>query len=154
MILSVVIKSTRSVTEEQWAELREAILTLPAVKPDYMWQPVMVDDDGLRAIARLGLQIELRDDEKAHTMLVKLQNRLKALEIKSDELAKACAAGAAVQISLPNIGLLSIDEVDHLDNACTDELQSYLKDGWRILAVCPQNAQRRPDYIIGRRKRD
>ena len=25
-----------------------------------------------------------------------------------------------------------------------------LDDGWRILAICPPNSQRRPDYILGR----
>ena len=55
-------------------------------------------------------------------------------------------------IQVPHIGLLSIDEVCVLENQCTDSLQSYLDRGWRILCVCPPNAQRRPDYIIGRTK--
>lgn len=58
-----------------------------------------------------------------------------------------------VQISLPDIGLLLIDEVTWLEDECTNELQSMLDDGWRILAVCPPNAQRRPDYILGRKKK-
>ncbi len=36
-----------------------------------------------------------------------------------------------------------------LENCCTDELQSALDAGWRIIAVCPQEA-RRPDYVLGR----
>lgn len=36
------------------------------------------------------------------------------------------------------------------ENACTDELQSELNNGWRIIAVCVQPDQRRPDYILGR----
>jgi len=62
--------------------------------------------------------------------------------------------GKAVQITLPDVGLLLIDEVSWLDDACTQEVQRMLDEGWRILAVCPPNAQRRPDYIFGRRKRD
>ena len=37
-----------------------------------------------------------------------------------------------------------------LSDACTDELQGALRDGWRIIAVCPQPSQRRPDYVLGR----
>jgi len=36
------------------------------------------------------------------------------------------------------------------ENICTDALQSELNNGWRIIAVCTQPDQRRPDYILGR----
>lgn len=36
------------------------------------------------------------------------------------------------------------------ENSCTDALQSELNNGWRIIAVCVQPDQRRPDYILGR----
>lgn len=51
---------------------------------------------------------------------------------------------------LPNIGLLMIDEVTWLEDACTEGLQDKLNQGWRIIAVCPPNGARRPDYILGR----
>ena len=57
-----------------------------------------------------------------------------------------------LQVAIPSIGTLLIDEVCHLDDSCTDILQDHLNDGWRILAVCPPNAQRRPDYILGRQR--
>lgn len=57
-----------------------------------------------------------------------------------------------VHIHVPNIGLLSMTEVTWLEDACTEVLQSHLDEGWRILAVCPPNCQRRPDYILGRAK--
>ncbi len=60
--------------------------------------------------------------------------------------------GAPVHVHVPNVGLLFITEVDVLEDCCTDNLQSYLKEGWRILCVCPPNSQRRPDYVIGRAK--
>ncbi|MGH9892331.1 MAG: hypothetical protein ACREA0_10180 [bacterium] len=156
MILSVRIdcwaQAYKDLTEEQWSALRAAIPSLPPTKPEWGNAPVVVDHDGLRALASLGLTVALEDDPQSATVLVKLQNRLEALGIRCDELAEACARGAAVQIALPDVGLLSIDEVDHLDNCCTDEVQHRLNEGWRILAVCPPNAQRRPDYIIGRRR--
>lgn len=35
------------------------------------------------------------------------------------------------------------------EECCTDALQRHLDDGWRLVAVCPQEA-RRPDYVLGR----
>lgn len=35
------------------------------------------------------------------------------------------------------------------ENCCTDNLQNLLNDGWRMIAVCPQES-RRPDYVLGR----
>lgn len=55
------------------------------------------------------------------------------------------------QISLANIGLLEIQQVTWLEDACTEDLQAHLDDGWRIIAVCPPKDSRRPTYIIGRR---
>lgn len=57
-----------------------------------------------------------------------------------------------IQISIPDLALLSINEVQVLEDACTEELQAMLDNGFRIIAVCPPNSQRRPDYILGRTK--
>lgn len=59
---------------------------------------------------------------------------------------------STVQVSIPNLALLMIDEVTWLEDECTERLQEKLDEGWRILAVCPPNSQRRPDYILGRTK--
>jgi hypothetical protein len=37
-----------------------------------------------------------------------------------------------------------------LEDACTDELQRRIAEGWRILSIQPQPDKRRPDYILGR----
>ena len=57
-----------------------------------------------------------------------------------------------VYVQVPHIGLLTINEVQLEENCCTDRLQGLLDEGWRILCVCPPNAQRRPDYVLGRTK--
>lgn len=54
------------------------------------------------------------------------------------------------QIRLPDNLLLQIREVEVINDACTNEINGMLKDGWRIIAVCVQHAQRRPDYVMGR----
>lgn len=56
-----------------------------------------------------------------------------------------------IQVAIPDLALLSLNEVCVLEDACTDELQGKLDGGWRIIAVCPPNSQRRPDYVLGRR---
>lgn len=55
-----------------------------------------------------------------------------------------------VKVVMPGIGLLQFDHVTVVYDTCTNELHSYLKQGWRIVAVCPQPDQRRPDYVLGR----
>lgn len=62
------------------------------------------------------------------------------------------AGEAPLHVHLPNVGLLSVEEVMVLEDACTDELQRHLDDQWRILCVCPPNSARRPDYVLGRPK--
>lgn len=52
-------------------------------------------------------------------------------------------------ISVANHNLFEVSKVTWLENACTEELQRMLDAGWRILAVCPSNDARRPDYVLG-----
>lgn len=55
-----------------------------------------------------------------------------------------------VQVHVPNGFLHTVNEVQVVEDSCTDTLQGELDRGWRILAVCPSIDQRRPDYILGR----
>lgn len=54
-----------------------------------------------------------------------------------------------VRVVVPGVGLLAVERVEVLRDQCTDTLQNYLDQGWRILAICPQPDQRRPDYVMG-----
>jgi len=72
------------------------------------------------------------------------------LGLDVDSANRSPAFNQKVQVIVPGLGLLLIDEVSIACDACTSELNSALKDGWRILAVCPQPDQRRPDYVLGR----
>jgi hypothetical protein len=53
-------------------------------------------------------------------------------------------------VHIGNLGLLNINQLAYTTDKCTEELQNILNEGWRILAVCPQPDQRRPDYVLGR----
>lgn len=98
------------------------------------------------AMEAAGIELELEGVDG--TMLTKMADRRpdKYGAVTSMEIA----AGQVVQIAVPDLGLLQINETDWMEDACTEQLQMRLDDGWRILAVCPPNAQRRPDYILGR----
>lgn len=50
---------------------------------------------------------------------------------------------------VPGAQLLTINRLMLKEDCCTDELQRHLSDGWRLLAVCPQES-RRPDYVLGK----
>lgn len=55
-----------------------------------------------------------------------------------------------VDVHVPGSALLAIEEVAIHEDLCTDTLQTFLDDGYRILAILPQPDQRRPDYVLGR----
>lgn len=54
-----------------------------------------------------------------------------------------------VEVHTPGNALATYNRVMLMEDACTDALQEKLSEGWRIIAVCPQPDQRRPDYILG-----
>src|SRR6185312_13484132 len=77
------------------------------------------------------------------TMAVKMKDRINQLvgEGILEEVTQYLRGGI-VQVTVPDLGLISMDEVTWIEDACTEELQRRLDEGWRILAVCPPNAQR------------
>lgn len=74
---------------------------------------------------------------------------LKLMVDGSIHMAQLKDALSVAQVHLPGNELLRIHEVQVQEDCCTDHLQTQLKAGWRIIAVCPQPS-RRPDYILGR----
>jgi hypothetical protein len=65
--------------------------------------------------------------------------------LHADKILFNDKTGAAV----PNAALWSVTDVRVETDLCTDLLQEFLRQGWHILAVCPQ-PQRRPDYVLGK----
>ncbi len=78
------------------------------------------------------------------------------LELVMEKIAKFVEAkdesffNERVEVYTPGAGLMLFNSTLLLENACSDELQSALDNGWRIIAACPQPDARRPDYILGR----
>lgn len=54
------------------------------------------------------------------------------------------------EVHMPGNMLATYNQVQLLEDSCTDALQTAISSGWRIIAVCPQPDSRRPDYIMGR----
>ena len=72
------------------------------------------------------------------------------LDSLQEQAKRVPAFNERVQVVVPGLGLMLIDEVEIKEDFCTHELQRQLEAGWRILAICPQPNQRRPDYVLGR----
>lgn len=143
-------------TPEQFLVFRE---NWPGLKKDveqkdahvYSRQRITLEE--AHAIQQAGIKLEIEGVDG--TMLTKMQDRGKSWPLFGDgrnAQPSDLVSGQAVQITIPDMALLMLDEVTWLDDACTEEVQRHLDEGWRILAVCPPNAQRRPDYIFGRKK--
>lgn len=142
----------KALDQAGWDDLREVIPALDEKKPDYPYNSYVADTEAIRRLAKHKVQISLSEPPDSQLMFVRLQDRIEALELKKEDTAGQLTNGAAVHIHIPDHSLTKIDEVMAMEDACTDELQGYLDKDWRILAICPPNAKRRPDYILGRRR--
>lgn len=136
--------------KEDWNLLREHIPTLRLSewddekgKPSREWwsycEDVVIDMSSDAALlSTFGIKFEVQ--------------RIKNSYHRNGPAISPGTNSVTYNFALPNIGLLAIDEVTWLNDACTEELQRHLDDKWRIIAVCPPNGARRPDYILGRTK--
>jgi hypothetical protein len=70
------------------------------------------------------------------------------LDVETD--SRPLPMNARCNVTVPGLGLLLINEVLVRTDYCTEQLNEDLKAGYRIIAVCPQPDQRRPDYVLGR----
>lgn len=78
-----------------------------------------------------------------------LNNMANKIEEAKEKFDKVVEFNQKCDVHVPNMGLLNINRLAFATDICTEELQTILHKGWRILAICPQPNQRRPDYILG-----
>lgn len=137
----------RGLSPEQLAELRLDCPDLDIPSPEDItsyWSPsdIYVDLAQAEVLAeKWGLKLYL--------------HKIKGLQYLQEISSKAAANTTSItNVSVANHNLFCVDEVTWLEDACTQHLQEQLDAGWRILAVCPSNDARRPDYILGRKKGD
>lgn len=56
-----------------------------------------------------------------------------------------------LEIHQPNMPLFTYNNFRVIVDSCTEVLQNeWISKGWRVVCVCPQPDQRRPDYILGK----
>lgn len=105
MIIAITISNTwdtawKAVTEEQWATLRQSAPMVPPFdgRDSMSYSPVIVDDAALRALAVLNLDVKLAQVEtNAHTMLVKMQDRIEELGAMVAKLPELYANAVVVR---------------------------------------------------------
>lgn len=141
-------------TPENYARLRAAIPALPATLEEnrtrYSAEYLVDLAEHGALLEELNVRVELCGFH-SNSMLVKMADRIRDLETKGTlEDRTLYERGALLQLHVPNVGLIQYNEFDVLEDSCTDKLQEAIDEGWRVVAVCPPNAQRRPDYIIAR----
>lgn len=135
-------QKARDMSEEDWADFisRFPELELSKDRTSYFsFDSYFVD---LKVVEKL-------NEYGFNPMVSKIKGLQYLEEISSKN---AMSSTIVTQVSVPNNALFEVNEVTWLEDACTQLLQEHLDKGWRILAVCPSNDSRRPDYIIGRRK--
>lgn len=84
--------------------------------------------------------------------IVDKNNTMESLDVNT--AGRVPAFNDRLNITVPGLGLLLLNEVILQPDCCTYRLNELMQEGWRIVAVCPQPDQRRPDYILGRSKHD
>lgn len=139
-----------------WEEVQKYHPLATGNKPKDPWDlnhyfdtPTRLTDEEILNLQRLGFELKVMPYPGA--MITKMSDRNK-WEYDAHAQPEDLLSGKAVQVSIPDMALLYINEVIVETDLCTDQLQTLLDDGWRMLAVCPPNAQRRPDYVLGRVK--
>ena len=63
------------------------------------------------------------------------------------------ASKSNITIHMPSNELISMNSFTWIEDACTEELQRMIDDGYRVVSCIPQVGNRRPDYVLGKIKR-
>lgn len=131
-------------SDETYQQLREEFPELElnedkAVEPRY-WQEIHVDEQDFYKLVEYGLK------PTAERIKGLIHDRLPS---QIDQVFEPRVGPTYVNLSVPNASLFQVTSVDVIEDACTNDLQQHLNDGWRIIAVCPPNDCRRPTYILG-----
>lgn len=118
-------------TEEKYPDLKELLIDIGDI-PEEVYEMSCISIRPLKVV---------RFVQRPPTMNV--------MNPDSRELVKEFVT-TVNQITMPGFELLRYAAIVVKTNCCTEEIQSDLDEGWRIIAVLPQPGNRRPDYILVR----
>lgn len=91
----------------------------------------------------------------ADKQMARLAQQMNTLELKIDGiLNNGLTFNEKCDVHVGGFALLNINETKVAEDCCTEALDEFMEKGWRILAVCVQPDQRRPDYVLGRTNRN
>lgn len=89
--------------------------------------------------------------ESSHALLLKmLDKQSETMSRIGENMTTGQHFNNKCEAPVPDAFLFKVNQTMLVADACSDYLQQQIKDGWRILTICPQPNQRRPDYILGR----
>ena len=140
----------------QWSPYNDEVVSLPHSSDEkainYMAQPrqlgtMVADVVALRNVLP-HTKIELNLGPSHQLILADLVEQFQILAAKLT--SPPAQVNERLGVHMPGNGLLRVSELRLQNNCCTDVINEHLKEGWRIVAVCPQPDQRRPDYILGK----
>lgn len=128
-------------------------------------KPIVVTEKQLTGLVVDKIEFELlgeiktdEDDPTDLNGVMRKFNRMAAKLLSAPGMQRTAdkhdAQNERCHVHMPGQALSTYNEVQLLENLCSDELQRSLDDGWRIIAACPQPDARRPDYVLGRYRAD
>jgi hypothetical protein len=87
--------------------------------------------------------------ENINSILYKIEEKTQQIN-KTIDIMTQQTFNQKVNVHLGGGLITTYNDLCLKEDCCTDELQKELNNGWRIIAVCNQPDQRRPDYVLGR----
>ncbi len=87
--------------------------------------------------------------QNIQSLLNKIEEKTKQID-KTIDIMKSQTFNQKVSVHVGGGLIVTYNDLCLKEDCCTDALQAELNNGWRIIAVCVQPDQRRPDYILGR----
>lgn len=149
-------------TQEDWEAYR-ATKTFEELQEEYpKFKTLQLDlqDEELLELVMNKVQFDLVSTKTlkvsftpSEAMDTLYQQTTKMAERFSEQLTRM-SANTFNQKCNVHSGSVSLQEYNQmllLEDPCTDMVQRHLNDGWRIIAVCVQPDQRRPDYVLGKK---
>lgn len=139
----------KDMDELKYAEIRKLIPELPAIKPtEHIWTNYCTD---IVELSKLGVTFKVVETAiEDPSLVISLHQRLLNIEKTLEDKG---LYQRTINLNIEqshDMFLTQITEVEVKEDYCTEDLQRSLNDGWRIVAVCYQKGNRRPDYVLGK----